>query len=103
MNEQNYGDEKFKEFMENGNSLERDPLILIIKAIQYKITAISKIYADSLKVYVDMSNEDPLKKELRKHILSLMEHTQLSIDQFNYALIDEEDDEEEEDINGTIN
>ncbi len=91
-----FGDSEFKDFMSREYSKE-DPLIIIIEAIRSKMLAVSDIYATSLKTYEKLVEGDPLKDSLKKHIEAMMEHTLQTMDQFNYALINgEEDDLDEE-------
>lgn len=76
-----------------------DPIIVIIEAIRCKINALSDIYSKTLDAYAALKPEDPLKEKLKEHILKIMDHTLQTMDQFNYALINDDDNtEEEEDI-----
>lgn len=96
MAEDKFGDKEFGDFMKkeyNG----QDPIIIIIEAIRCKMLAVSDIYKKSLDTYVTLPEGDPLKNDLRDHILRMMEHTQQTMDQFNYALISDDEDDEGED------
>jgi hypothetical protein len=89
-----FGDEDFKDFMDKEYN-KHDPIIIIIEAIRCKMLAISDIYSKSLDAYMSLKDDDPLRENLKEHILKMMEHTQETMNQFNYALIEDEDDTEE--------
>ena len=78
-----FGDDSFREFMDN----KTDPVIVIIKTLNIKIKAIADIYSKSLDAYCSLYATDPLKKDLIEHIKKLIEHSQQTMDQFNYTLI----------------
>jgi len=95
--DEQFGDEQFREFM-NKQQNKEDPIIIIIEALKYKINAVSNIYSKTLDAYHPLPENDPLKAELREYLKVLMEQILRTVDQFNYALLNEEDlgDEEEE-------
>ena len=72
-NEQEYGDEKFKEYMENfqNNNKEDDSLELILKNIRFKITSILKLYSKSIETYIKIKDSDPFKEKLREFLIQL--------------------------------
>ena len=94
-----YGDEDFKDYMDKEYN-KQDPLMIIIEAIRCKMLAVSDIYAKSLNAYVGLKDSDPLKEDLKAHILRMMEHTQQTLDQYNYALINDNEDVDEEEEKG---
>ena len=96
-----FGDGDFKDYMDREYN-KQDPLMIIIKAIRYKMLAISDIYSKTLDAYMTLKDDDPLKPELKAHILRMMEHTKQTMNQYNYALISDDDivDTEEEGLNG---
>ena len=93
MSDDKFGDKEFRDFMKREYN-KQDPIIIIIEAIRCKMLAVSDIYKKSLDIYVTLPETDPMKKDLREHILRMMEHTQQTMDQFNYALISDDEDEE---------
>lgn len=89
MSESEYGDENFKDFMDKSSELK-----IVINTIRYKIKSIIELYSSSLNTYLKLNNEDPLKKELREYLLELFKHSLQAIDQFDYALLGDDDQNE---------
>ena len=88
------GDEDFKDFLDkDGNGLDNSTIemIIVINAIKAKITAVSDFYKETLSIYNDIPNDDPIKENLRKFLQDLIQEAKQSLTQFDYAVLPEED------------
>lgn len=96
-----FGDEKFKEYMGKIEKFEEgDSLDSVLNTLKYKITIISDLYSKSVETYIAVEKDDPIKKDLSKYINQLIEHSIQTFDQFNYILIDIEDNNDNEETTG---
>ena len=87
-----FGDSEFKDFMNREYNRE-DPLIVIIEAIRAKMLAVSDIYGKSLDAYVQLEKDDQLKTVLKGNIEKMMDFALETLNQFNCALINDEEDD----------
>lgn len=92
-NKMEFGDEKFKEFMNKTSNLkeDEDSLETILNSIKYKMDIISKLYLTTADTYLGVKEKDPIKKDLHKFLNQLIEYATQGLDQFNYVLIDFEE------------
>ena len=88
-----FGDEEFDKYIKESD--KTDPLVLIINTIRYKTKTIYEFYSKSLDIYIKLDEKDPLKERIRDFLIKLIDHSLQSMDQFNYALIDNDDLDEE--------
>ncbi len=98
-NDPEYGDDKFKEYMEKLNSDQQnnDSLLQVLDAVKFKLKSISDVFGKSLDSYTILKSEDPLKEKLLDYITKLIGHSLQTLDQFSYILIDIDDDDTDND------
>lgn len=87
-----FGDEKFKDFMDRQNS-SPDPLEIIVRTIHLKMKSLIEIYSRTLETYITLSESDPLKTTLQNTLEKITEHIMQTLNQYDYSLI--EDNEED--------
>lgn len=91
-----FGDEKFKEYMNkiNSNPGDGDSLSVILSAIKFKIKSIYELFSKTIDAYQLLQFDDPLKEKLDKFMSQLIKHSLETLDQFSYILMDFEDEPE---------
>lgn len=93
-----FGDEKFREYINNiNNSEESDSLCLILDTLRFQIKTISDLYKKSLDTYFVLEKEDPVKKSLANYINQLTNHSLRLFEQLSYILVDIQDTDEDDD------
>lgn len=97
-----FGDDEFKNFMEDDRG-SNDPeshgpecprineMSFIVSTLREKMRFIDGLFKESLIRYESMPAEDPLKEKLREYILDLMTQSTRTMEQLDYALIDDSD------------
>lgn len=96
MSNDEFNDEEFREFMKDSNYQD---ILIIIKTIFDKMSFIRELYDNTLKRYIELKEEDPLKDILKQYIIDLIAESKQSFKQFDYAIIDmDSEEDEEEDI-----
>ncbi len=96
MADEEFGDQKFRDFMNTEYNSKTDPLIIIIEALHCKISAIREIYSKTLDTYASLKDDDPMRKELIEDKKNLMDIFTRTMEQFDLAMIDEGDDDGDE-------
>lgn len=88
-------DKEFQDYLNNNPNPAVDQLTIIINAINQKANNILKFYSKSLDIYKELEQNDPIKNPLKEFIIDLIKSSIITISQFDYALIDDEEETEE--------
>ena len=91
LNNQENGDAEFEKYLK-GNADKS--ILTILYALKEKTIYINNFYKTILDAYLRMASDDPLKKDLEKTISKLSRYSMKVISQFDYVLLDDEDEDE---------
>jgi hypothetical protein len=90
------GDQDFERFIRENTTNGCIPFPLIL--LREKIKAIQPIYSETLKAYLQLPNDDPMKEKLLGYVDKYATSACETFDQFNFLMIEDEEDEGEGDI-----
>lgn len=88
-------DKEFQDYLNNNDNSE-DQLLTIVKTIYLKSNTIYEFYSKTVDTYLKLNEKDPLKTEFEIYLKDLMKQSLYTIAQFDYALIEEDDEDGDE-------
>jgi hypothetical protein len=96
------GDDEFEKFI-NENADTCSNISLIVLTIREKTKFLINSYNTSLGAYLKLNDSDPLRAELKQHITKLMDYSFRCLDQFDFAVMDDDTEEGDDDVSDTGN
>jgi hypothetical protein len=93
-NDPENGDDDFEKFVSENTDACPNSIALIISALREKTKFMTTLYNTSLGAYLKLSESDPLRAELARSISKLLDYSFHCLDQYDFAVMDDDDDDE---------
>lgn len=84
-------EDDLEDFLNDGG--DENDVGIVLEGVNLKSESILKNYSLSLDTYKSLDSKDPLKQILKAHIETLLGKSLFVIDQFDFAILGDDDDD----------